>query len=228
MATMTSAYPQEGVVTRPEGWYIVTQEGVNLLVTSVSRVHGDMTNVLQNVFLRRGSSTRAVDGSVLKLSDGPFPSPQPATGGDTVAEELAVIRNLTMLSMNDIARLCGIKRRHVYNLLEGEPTETHRAIRIRSIARVITEWAEQFPDPTTLRSLLLAPLEHTGRDFIAIAASEDSKDVDVANHLLKAYVARLNGARPVTRRTAQVPGIVERAAQTLRDVYGEGSASPEA
>ncbi len=222
MVTMTTAYPQERVVTRPEGLYIVTREGINLFVDRVSHVSGNMTNAPVS-FLQYVSSTRAVNGSVFEQSSDPS-----ATGGDTVAEELVLIRDLTALSMNDIARLCGIKRRHVYNLLDGELTEPHRATRIRSIARIIKEWAGKFSDPTMLRSLLLAPLEHTGRDFIAIAASEDIKDVEVANHMLRVYVARLNGARPVTRRTAQVLGKAERAAQTLRDVYGEGSTSPEA
>ncbi len=179
------------------------------------------------------SSTRLIDAPnliahVVKLNSGhgtvTFPSAT-IEQDDRVNHELAQIRALTGLSVNDMARLCGIKRRHVYNLLDGGETEPHRAANIRRIAAVIEGWSHRFQRPEALRSALLAPLDGRQRDFITLASSSNEPNaIATAADLFEGYMQRLGNANPVVRMgVSSVTGRRE-AAEQLRDLYGENNA----
>ncbi len=180
------------------------------------------------------SSTRLIDAPnqierVIKPHSGRgtviFP-PAAIEQDDRVNHELGQIRALTGLSVNDIARLCGIKRRQVYNLLDGGETEPHRAADIRCITNVIEQWSHRFQRPEALRSALLAPLDDRQRDFITLASSSDQPHA-IANavDLFESYMQRLGTANPVVRISASPATSRREAAEQLRDLYGEDNAS---
>jgi len=143
---------------------------------------------------------------------------------DCVERELRVIRTLTGLSVNDIARLCGIKRRQVYNLLDGGETEPHRAANIRGITSVIEEWSHRFARPEALRSALLAPLNNKREDFITLVSSaDDPPAIAAAIALFGSYIQRLGSANPVIRVGSSSTANRKEAVELLRSLYGEDS-----
>lgn len=148
---------------------------------------------------------------------------------DDVSSELKRIRALTALSVADIAQLCGIKRRHIYNLLDGELTGPHRAARIREILNHIDKWAGQFREPATLRSVLLAPLDHEGRSFISLASLEDDPGaVQSAAYRVDRYIERLQGRKPVMRVASPTNNGTVKAGDILHELYGQEEPPPEA
>lgn len=147
---------------------------------------------------------------------------------DRVHRELAEIRALTGLSVNDIARLCGIKRRQVYNLLDGSETEPHRAANIRRISQAIGQWSHRFQRPETLRSALLAPIGDNQEDFITLASSPDQAALAMAIDRFEEYLRRLGRATPAFRSTATSPAGRRQAVEQLRDLYGDNITSSDA
>jgi hypothetical protein len=154
--------------------------------------------------------------------------PGVATSADSVPDDLARIRELTTLSVADIARLCGVKRRQLYNLLDGQPTDPRRARHIRALRAAIERWARRLPDPITLRSVLFAPLDEDRRDFVALAAADEPAGLTRATAAVDAYLARLGDGRPVHRASSSAPGAAAAAARDLRRLYGEDERGGEA
>lgn len=162
--------------------------------------------------------TQAVNGKIVGVPQHLSAVPL----SDDVSAELKRIRALTALSVSDIAQLCGIKRRHIYNLLEGEPTGPHRAALIRAILTHIERWADLYKDAITLRSVLLAPLDHEGLNFLSLASAEnDPAAVQSAAYRVDRYIERLEGRRPVARITGQIRSGAIEAGQILRELHGE-------
>ncbi len=140
---------------------------------------------------------------------------------DRIDHELSSIRSLTDLSVNDIARLCGIKRRQIYNLLEGGETDPHRAANIRRIAQSIEKWSGRFPRPSMFRSALLAPLDNAQRNFIDIASADESGAVTRAIARFEEFLDGLGTCKPVTRVTHSPVGSRSGAVGNLRAIYGD-------
>jgi hypothetical protein len=169
--------------------------------------------------------TRAVYGAIVSASEALPAVPL----SDNVSSELKRIRALTALSVADIAQLCGIKRRHIYNLLDGEPTGPHRAARIREILNHIEKWAGKFREPATLRSLLLSPLDHKGCTFISLVSIEDNPGaVQSAAYQVDRYIERLQGRKPVTRVAHSMNDGTVRAGQIIHELYDREEPPPEA
>jgi predicted DNA-binding transcriptional regulator AlpA len=137
-----------------------------------------------------------------------------------VAQELERIRETTELTVADVARICGLKRRQVYNLLDGEPTEPHRAARIRKLSEMLMGWARQFPRPADLRSALFAPLGSDQRDFVTMMEQTEGHDISEAVAAFQAYLDRLNGGRPIWRTSSPSPARAREAVQQLREYSG--------
>lgn len=183
------------------------------------------------------SGTRLIEspnviGQVIRLNSrhGEVTSPSPVLQhGDRVDYELKRIRALTELSMNDMAHLCGIKRRQLYNLLDGSETEPHRAANIRRITNVIEKWSYRFPRPEMLRSALLAPLDREQQDFITLASSSaETNAIAKAIDLFENYMQRLGSANPVIRVSSSPATVRQEAVEQLRSLYGEDSPSARA
>ncbi len=209
----TVAYP---------GWRLSHADGTNAHGIEISEAHvfrasvlsPNMTAVPMHTWARQENITLALYGHFVI-------APVPMEASDSVGNELRVIRQLTALSVTDVARLCGVKRRHLYNLLDGEPTESHRAARIRSIAEAVEQRASLFREAADFRSALLTPLDYQGHDFIAIVSSDEPSALAVGCRYLDAYVERLQGARPMTRFIGQTPNMSHEAITHLRELYGE-------
>lgn len=144
-----------------------------------------------------------------------------ATKDENVADELKAIREYSVLSVADIARLCGLRRRQVYNLLDGEATEPHRAARIRRLGARIVRWSKRVSSPATLRSALLAPLDEELRDFVTIMSSEAPNAEQEATSLFDAYLDSLGSARPITRTASRGREGRLESLQHLRELYGD-------
>jgi hypothetical protein len=150
-------------------------------------------------------------------------SPAPATlpQDDRVADELEAIRSLTGLPVHDIARLCGLQRRQVYNLLDGLETEPRRAAAVREVARSLAVLAERLGSQAALRSAILAPLDAQGRTFLDLASRQSAGSVARAAAALDAYLDRLGGARPPLRVASARRQDRAEAVRLLREMHGD-------
>lgn len=82
---------------------------------------------------------------------------QPATA----VKELSVqMRDLVDLPVQDLARMCGLRRRQYYNVMSGEAASTRSEQLMRLLhAELTTLWQELDNDPALVRSAVLTPLD---------------------------------------------------------------------
>jgi hypothetical protein len=127
---------------------------------------------------------------------------------EPLAGVLARLRTRTTLPAAEIARMLGIQRRQLYNLVDGGSTTPEREQRIRTLGHVIDSLFERLGDVGLVRSALLAPIGTDLRSFVDLA-TEGGAIAD-ADKLLEQY---LDSRGNVTRRYLQTP---RRARQTER------------
>lgn len=167
----------------------------------------------------------AVDATSPVAFFAPEHHPDSELGGayevSSVADDLEVIRTLTSLSVVDIARLCGVKRRQLYNLMEGEPTEPHRAARIHKLRIALERWAKRLPNPLMLRSALFAPLDSDQRDFVTMVEAKDGHDLSDAVEAFESYLWRLGSGRPIVRTGGPGAHAGSKALQHLLELHGD-------
>ena len=77
-----------------------------------------------------------------------------------VTEAVAQLRETTQLPMKDIAAMLGIKRRHVYNLLDGEAASAATIGRVHAANDVVRRLRDLVGDePQDARNALLVPVD---------------------------------------------------------------------
>jgi len=119
---------------------------------------------------------------------------------ETLATSVDRIRKLSGLPASDVARMAGIQRRHLYNLVDGGNTTPEREHRIRSLAGTIDELYARLNDVDAVRSSLLAPVGADLRSFVDMAA--EGEPIGHASRMLMEYLSRRNY---VPRKYIQTP-----------------------
>jgi hypothetical protein len=177
-----------------------------VLVTGIPRTQGLVSDQHRVVLLTLARGF----GQVL-----PFVEP----GKDTtepLAEVLDRLRTRSGLPAAEIARMVGIQRRHLYNLVDGNNTTPERERRIRSISKLVDDLFERLGEPSMVRSSLLAPIGRDLRSFVDLAVEGGpipeigrllTQYLDSRNDLLREYIQTPRRAR----ENEQV------AAQTIKD-----------
>jgi hypothetical protein len=149
-----------------------------VLVTAIPRTQGTIADLYRGVLLDfakdygkvRTTSSQAVVETTKPLSQ--------------VVDDL---RERSGLPAADVARMAGIQRRQLYYLADGGKTSTSREQRIRLLAQFVDRLFEQFGDPSTVRSALLAPVGRDLRSFVDLTT--DGGSVQDATRILGRYLA---------------------------------------
>jgi transcriptional regulator with XRE-family HTH domain len=107
------------------------------------------------------------------------------------------------MSVDDVAAMCGVGRRHLYNLMSGSSTRTSQEAHIRRLADLVDQlWNAVEASPQRLRSIALHPIE--GTTFYDAAVAHDWELMTSLSHRLVEALegGRLHGAirRPSRRR----------------------------
>ena len=77
-----------------------------------------------------------------------------------VNELASQMRDLVDLPVQDLARMCGLRRRQYYNVMSGEAASTRSEQLMRLLHAELTAlWQELDSDPALVRSAVLTPLE---------------------------------------------------------------------
>jgi hypothetical protein len=140
----------------------------------------------------------------------------------TVIENL---RSRSGLRAADVARMVGIQRRQLYNILDGAGTTPDREQRIRSLASVVDDLFEQFGDSPSVRSALLTPLTADLESFFDIA-SEGGPIPDAGRRVRHYYASTGRPPRTYIAPPKQVRAsgrIAANAIGEVRDISPEGS-----
>jgi transcriptional regulator with XRE-family HTH domain len=133
-------------------------------------------------------------------------------------EVVTELRARLGMSVDDVAAMCGVGRRQLYNLMSGSTTRTSQEAHIRRLAaHVDALWQAVDGSPQRLRSIALHPVD--GTTFYEAAVAHDSTRMSLlARDLVDAVEAgQLRGAirRPSPRRRRQArPG-------AIAELYGD-------
>jgi hypothetical protein len=119
---------------------------------------------------------------------------------EPLTEVLARLRGQTRLPAAEIARMLGIQRRQLYNLVDGGSTTPDRERRIRALAHLVDRLFERLNDVGLVRSALLAPIGRDLRSFVDLAT--EGGGIAEAGNLLEGY---LDARGDAIRRYVQTP-----------------------
>lgn len=199
-------WPEQLGVLMPE--VNTTDPGFNSVDTSWM---GDATVVL--VQLGSGSET--------------FGEPAESTTQEAIeavrplAEVIRDLRSELGMSVEDVAAMCGVKRRQLYNLMAGRSTGTGQETHIRKLAALVSEiWEAADRNPERVRSVALHPIE--GHTFYDVAVNRDYTRLDELADGLKKRLREgtvrgsLRRPSPRRRRYARSGAVAE--------AYGDDSA----
>jgi transcriptional regulator with XRE-family HTH domain len=122
------------------------------------------------------------------------------------------------MSVDDVAAMCGVGRRQLYNLMSGSSTRTSQEAHIRRLAALVDQlWSVVDRSPQRLRSIALHPIDGTTL-YEAAVARDPAQMSSLSRHLIEAVEAgRLRGAirRPSPRRRRHArPG-------AIAELYGD-------
>jgi hypothetical protein len=119
---------------------------------------------------------------------------------EPLTDVLARLRSQTALPAAEIARMLGIQRRQLYNLVDGGSTTPDRERRIRALAHFVDRLFERFSEVELVRSALLAPIGRDLRSFVDLAT--EGGGIAEAGKLLEEYLDARGNA---IRRYVQTP-----------------------
>jgi transcriptional regulator with XRE-family HTH domain len=152
-----------------------------VLGTGIPRTQGLFTDQYRVVLLTLAKSFGEVAAPVVQ-----------ARTTEPLGALLDRLRTSSGLPAAEIARMVGIQRRQLYNLVDGGKTTPDREQRIRSIARVVDVLLERLVVPSMVRSSLLAPVGPDLRSFVDLAT--EGVAVAAAERLLVDYLDKMNDA----------------------------------
>lgn len=161
-----------------------------VLCTGIPRTQGLFTDQYRVVLLTLAKSFGEVAAPVV----------QAARTTEPLGALLDRLRTSSGLPAAEIARMVGIQRRQLYNLVDGGKTTPDREQRIRSIARVVELLLERLVEPSMVRSSLLAPVGPDLRSFVDLTT--EGVAVAAAERMLVDYLDKTNDA---PRRYIQTP-----------------------
>lgn len=154
---------------------------------------------------------------------GYFVLPAPV-GLPSLAEIVRDLRERLGLPVADLAAMCGVRRRQLYNLLSGETTSTPREQAIRTLHDIVVRLADIVDmDEERLRAAVLWPAGPSGDSIYSAAVSQD---VDALREIGRAVTDRLGAGdvRGLIRRPS--PRLArfgtDRAARDFLADYREG------
>jgi hypothetical protein len=102
--------------------------------------------------------------------------PTPTVRTPAVAESVAAVRDTSGLSANDVARLVGLRRRQLYNLLGGGQTTAERERWIHVVAAFLDDlFAAASQQPKRVRSALLQPDESGVTLFDLVTEGDEAR-----------------------------------------------------
>lgn len=105
---------------------------------------------------------------------GYFVLPAP-TGPPPLAETVRDLRERLDLPVADLAAMCGVRRRQLYNLLSGETTSTLREEAIRALHDIVERLDGILDgDRERLRAAILLPAGAKGETIYSAAVSQDA------------------------------------------------------
>ncbi len=178
-------------------------------------------------------SSAGVSTAVSEVSDAPVEIFVDAGAAPmSIATAMQEMRTLVDLPVQDLARLCGISRRHFYNLMTGEsaPPATLET-RIRALHdRLYKLFGSVGEDSRAARAALLSPLSG-GRSAYDIAAGVDLEAIDAAFEELEANLrggaSLRSGALPPSGRLNRRGVDWGEVSESLRVLRGEPLVSVE-
>ena len=126
------------------------------------------------------------------------------------------------MSVEDLAAMCGVKRRQLYNLMSGTSTSTAHEAHIRWVATLVDDlYTAVGASSSRVRSLALHPVD--GISFYELARAQDARRMETtARELIRAVEAgEMSGSlrRPSPRRRAHAR------AGSLAELHGDGDGS---
>lgn len=140
--------------------------------------------------------------------------PSAAETSKSLAETLRGLREATGLPAADVAAMVGVKRRQLYNLLQGGRASAERERWIHTLTAVVATLSDAADGASEqVRAALLRPLAD-GRSLFDLACAQDEHAVKQAADELAAAL-----------RTGRVAGRVRRPSPTLRRRGNRGAAS---
>jgi hypothetical protein len=138
-------------------------------------------------------------------------------GVPNVGEAVSELRERTQLPVKDVAAMLGIKRRHVYNLLDGEPASAATIARVHAASRMVQRVGEFVgADPRDVRNALLVPVE--GKSLFERLSEGD---VVAADQALGRLAKRVEAGMRLPRR---VPPSVRGSRTSYDEVKGSSAA----
>lgn len=130
----------------------------------------------------------------------------------TLPELLADIREQIDLPVQDLASMCGVRRRQFYNLLDGKTTTTPREAHVRLFHDVVSDIRHAVDDDRSrLRAALLMPVSDDHRSLYDAAVAGDD---DVLRGTASILIDRLH--------RGDVRGLIRRPSPRFR---GSGKAA---
>jgi hypothetical protein len=135
---------------------------------------------------------------------------------EPLTDVLARLRRRTALPAAEIARMLGIQRRQLYNLVDGGSTTPDRERRIRALAHFVEGLFERLNDVELVRSALLAPIGTDLRSFVDLAI--EGGEIAEAGKLLDEYLgARGNAIRSYVQTPRRARKQQRSAAKAIED-----------
>ena len=128
---------------------------------------------------------------------------------ETVAELAKDLRTKIDLPVQDLAEMCGVRRRQFYNLLNGtsQPSTTLER-RFRQLHRMVSEIHDLLDrQPERVRAAVLTPLPDELGSFFDVAASGDADQLELAFlHLTRAIKRGETAERAIPPSGRLAPG----------------------
>lgn len=135
---------------------------------------------------------------------GYFVLPAP-TGPPSLAELVRDLREWLDLPVADLAAMCGVRRRQLYNLLSGGTTSTPREEAIRALHDIVERLDGILDgDRERVRAAILWPANPSGESIYAAAVSQDS-----------VTLRRVGGAVAERLEAGDVRGLIRRPSPRL-------------
>lgn len=138
---------------------------------------------------------------------------------ETTADAAKDLKSWLALSVRDVARMVGVKRRQYYNLMNGDKPNSgtaRRLIEVREALRPLYEASGD--DPEVLRNVILTPIRGLGTSLFQAAVDDDRLSLRAASDQMLGRVVRgvTFGDRPVPP-PIETPNERDRAREVIED-----------
>ncbi len=144
---------------------------------------------------------------------------------DALAWVIADLREKLDLPVADLAAMCGVKRRQLYNLLGGRTPQAARERLVRALHRVVTDIDKAVGgDRGKVRAAALLPTGTKGETLYSVACAQDQAAIKRIGRELAERLDNGSVRGMIPRPSPRLRGLVsgERAAELLHDQHDPG------